>query len=66
MMKAWLVSVLIILIFVGVYVTDLFAILGSNTFKYIAVFLVVATLAAARIILGNPLKKDDKNEENDN
>lgn len=65
MIKAWLVTFLIIILFAIAYAVDLFAFLASDAVMYIAVFLVAATLAAARIILGSPLKQDDDDEKTD-
>ena len=66
MIKAWLVTFLIMSLFVIAYAVDLFAFLASDAVMYIAVFLVAATLIAARIILGSPLKQDDDDEKTDN
>ena len=63
MIKAWLATVLILILFAMAYALDLFAILGTNLAFYIAFALVVIMLTIARIILGNPLNKDEKDEE---
>ncbi len=66
MIKAFLVSFVLIIIFSMVYVTDLFVFLSGKTALLLALVMVVTMLIIARIILGNPYvedKKDDKNEE---
>ena len=66
MIKAFLVSFALIIVFSMVYVTDLFAFLSGKTALLLAFAMVVTMLVLARIILGNPYakdKKDDKNEE---
>ena len=65
MIKAWLVTFLIFIFFVVAYAIDLFAFLSSDAVKYFAIFLVIAVLIAARIILGSPLKQDDTDEKSD-
>lgn len=65
MIRAWLVTILILALFVIAYAIDLFAFLASDAVKYFAIFLVAIALIAARIILGSPLKQEDADEKSD-
>lgn len=64
MVKATLISMMIVVLLFIVYVLDLFAFLSENIVFYVAVFLVVVMLIVAGIILGNPLIKDERDDEN--
>lgn len=66
MIKAWLVSLLIVILFAMAYAFDLFTFFTYKSVFYIAMALVFLMLVAARIILGNPLKEDKKDDESDN
>lgn len=63
MVKAWLMSLLMIAAFALIYWTGLFKILSYDWFFYIALGLVVVALAAAVIILGNPLAQEKGDEK---
>lgn len=66
MIKAWFMSLLMVIAFAVIYWTGLFKILSYDMFFYIALGLVVVALAAAVIILGNPFaqgKGNDKDED---
>ena len=65
MIKAFLVSFALIIVFSMVYVTDLFAFLSGKTALLLAFAMVVTMLVLARIILGNPYAKDKKDDENE-
>ena len=65
MVKATLISMVIAVLFIVVYAVDLFAILSTNIVFCIATLLVVVTLIAAGIILGNPLINDESYDEDD-
>lgn len=66
MMKSWLISVLVVLVFVFAYYTDLFALLASEGALITALILVSVMLLLALKVLGNPFRKaddDDKKEQ---
>jgi hypothetical protein len=65
MIKSLIISLLVTVLFVGVYAFDLFDILSHAWFFYVAVVLLVGTLTAAGIILGNPLGKDKHDGSDD-
>jgi uncharacterized membrane protein len=64
MIKSTLISIMIVLVFIAIYMLDLFAILSANVTFYIAIFVVIAMFIIAGIILGNPLIKDKGDDEN--
>lgn len=57
MLKAWLVSFLILLLLGAAIYAGIFDWLAGGTAKLISLGLVGATLIVAFFILGNPLKK---------
>ncbi|MBE6453950.1 MAG: hypothetical protein E7017_03590 [Alphaproteobacteria bacterium] len=65
MIKAFLVSFALIIVFSMVYVTDLFVFLSGKTALLLALLMVVTMLVIARIILGNPYVKDKQDDENE-
>lgn len=65
MIKSWLISFFIVLMFFIVYKLHLLTWLASSAAFWMAVILVLVTLAAAFLILGNPLKGMDGNDDED-
>lgn len=65
MAKAWLGTFVILIIFLIAYGIDLFAFLADKAVYYIAFCLLVLTLIAAGIILGNPFNKDKEDDKSD-
>lgn len=65
MIKAFLVSFALIIVFSMVYVTDLFVFLSGKTALLLALLMVITMLVIARIILGNPYVKDKQDDENE-
>ena len=65
MIKAFLISFALIIVFSMVYVTDLFVFLSGKTALLLALLMVVTMLVIARIILGNPYVKDKQDDENE-
>lgn len=57
MLKAWLVSFLVLLLLGAAVYVGIFDWLAGGTAKLISLGLVGATIIAAFFILGNPLKK---------
>ncbi len=65
MIKATLISLLVGLLFLVFYALDLYAFLSLKIVYYIALVVMIITLIAARIILGNPLEKSNKDDKGD-
>lgn len=65
MIKAFLVSFALIIVFSMVYVTDLFVFLSGKTALLLALLMIITMLVIARIILGNPYVKDKQDDENE-
>lgn len=66
MIKAWLWTIAILVLFAIAYLTDLFEFLSNNFTKYFAVGLLIFMLGVAGFVLGNPFNKDrhdDKSEK---
>lgn len=64
MIKSWLISFFIVVMFFIVYKLNLLTWLASSAAFWTALSLVLIALAAAFLILGNPLKGMDDNDEN--
>lgn len=63
MIKAWLVTILVLLLLVVAYSTDLFEFFSSGLMQWIAVGAVILSLVAAKMILGSPFKRDEDDDK---
>ena len=63
MIKAWLVTILVLLLLVVAYSTDLFEFFSSGLMQWIAVGAVILSLVAAQMILGSPFKQDEEDDK---
>ena len=63
MMKAWLVTILVLLRLVVAYSTDLFELFFFFLMQWIAIGVFVLSLVAAKMILGSPFKRDEEDDK---
>ena len=64
MMKAWLVTILVLLLLVVAYSIDLFELFSSGIMQWIAFGVFILSLVAAKMILGSPFKRDEEDDKN--
>ncbi len=63
MLKAWLTTILALIIVSVAYYTDLLNFFSGKAVFYIALAVLILTVAAAGIILGNPFQGKTKDDE---
>lgn len=65
MAKAWLGTIIFLVFFWVAYQINLFGFLAGRAVFYVAIVILLVALAAAFIILGNPLARNKKDDGND-
>ncbi len=63
MIKSWLITFLVLILFIAAFYVDLFGILASSGAFYTALGLVIIALVAAVKILGNPFGRVDDDDD---
>ncbi len=63
MIKSWLITFLVLILFAAAFYVDLFGLIASKGAFYTALVLVIIALLAAIKILGNPFGRVDDNDD---